>query len=87
MIEIYKEFIGAVWNLMKGIGVTILVCILLVLYMTWVGLPIIAGMTYCSLTYTEPAKWGIIGTGIVNCAWGPGAHYLFTKVLNKMFRG
>jgi hypothetical protein len=153
MIEIYKEFIGAVWNLMKqfmigiavllpgiiflaymfvanmpdvgwfpailvlaaivlwspvplrpvffkdktwaesyaalmaGLGMAILICILLVLYFTWVGLPIIAGMTYCSLTAQEPAKWGIIGTGVFNTAWGPGAHYLFFKVLDKVFPG
>lgn len=74
-------------TLMEGIGVAILVCILLVLYMTWLGLPIIGGMTYCSLTAQEPAKWGIIGTGIVACAWGPGAHYLFMKVLDKAFPG
>lgn len=67
-------------TLLEGIGVAAVTCILLVLYFTWVGLPIIGGMTYCSLTAQEPAKWGIIGTGIANCAWGPGAHYLFTKV-------
>ena len=72
-------------DLMEGLGVTILVCILVVLYFTWVGLPIIAGMTYCSLTAQEPAKWGIIGTGIANGVWGPGAHYLFTKALDKVF--
>jgi len=72
-------------DLMEGLGVTILVCIIVVLYFTWVGLPIIAGMTYCSLTAQEPAKWGIICTGIGNGVWGPGAHYLFTKALDKVF--
>jgi len=74
-------------TLMAGLGMAILICILLVLYFTWVGLPIIGGMTYCTLTAQEPAKWGIICTGIANCAWGPGAHYLFTKVLDKAFPG
>ena len=72
-------------TLMKGLGVAALICILLVLYIIWVGLPIMAGMTYCSLTAQEPAKWGIIGTGIANGVWGPGAHYLFTKALDKVF--
>jgi len=72
-------------DLMEGLGVTILVCIIVVLYFTWVGLPIIAGMTYGSLTAQEPAKWGIICTGIGNGVWGPGAHYLFTKALDKVF--
>ena len=72
-------------DLMEGLGVTILVCIIFVLYLTWVGLPIIGGMTYCSLTAQEPAKWGIICTGIANGVWGPGAHYLFTKALDKVF--
>ena len=72
-------------KLMEGIGVTALVCVLLVLYITWVGLPIIGGMLYCTLTYTEPAKWGIICTGVANGAWGPGAHYLFMKALDKVF--
>lgn len=30
---------------------------------------------------------GIIGTGIANGVWGPGAHYLFIKVLDKVFPG
>lgn len=72
-------------TLMAGLGVAVLICIVLVLYIVWVGLPIIAGMTYCSLTFTEPAKWGIIGTGLLNGAWGPGAHYLFIKALEKVF--
>ena len=71
-------------DLMEGIGVIILTCIILVLYIIWVGLPIMAGMTYCSLTGQEPAKWGIICTGIANCVWGPGAHYLFVKMLDKL---
>ena len=72
-------------DLMEGIGVIALVCVSLVLYIIWVGLPIIAGMTYCSLTAQEPAKLGIICTGIANGVWGPGAHYLFTKALDKVF--
>lgn len=72
-------------TLMKGLGMAALICILLVLYFTWVGLPIIGGMTYCTLTAQEPAKWGIICTGIANGVWGPGAHYLFIKVLDKVF--
>lgn len=81
-----KTWVESYITLMAGLGMAILICILLVLYFTWVGLPIIGGMTYCSLTAQEPAKWGIICTGIANCAWGPGAHYLFTKVLDKVFR-
>ena len=72
-------------TLMAGLGMAVLICILLVLYFAWVGLPIIGGMTYCSLTAQEPTKWGIIGTGIANGVWGPGAHYLFTKALDKVF--
>lgn len=72
-------------TLLSGIGLAVLICILLVLYIIWVGLPIMAGMAYCSLTDQEPAKWGIIGTGLFNVAWGPGAHYLCTKVLDKVF--
>lgn len=71
-------------TLMAGIGMIALTCIILVLYIIWVGLPIITGMTYCSLTSQEPAKWGIVGTGIATCAWGPCAHYLFMKVLDKL---
>ena len=82
-----KTWVECYITLMEGIGVSALGGILIVLYMTWVGLPIIAGMTYCSMTYTEPAKWGIIGTGLFNVAWGPGAHYLFIKVLGKVFPG
>lgn len=80
-----KTWVESYITLLEGLGVAVLICILLVLYIVWVGLPIIAGMTYCSLTFTEPAKWGIIGTGIANGAWGPGAHYLFIKVLEKVF--
>jgi hypothetical protein len=80
-----KTLVECYLDLMEGLGVTILVCILVVLYFTWVGLPIIAGMAYCSLTAQEPAKWGIICTGIANGVWGPGAHYLFTKALDKVF--
>lgn len=83
----YKTWAECYLELIEGIGVTILVCIIVVLYFTWVGLPIIGGMTYCSLTDQEPAKWGIIGTGVFNAAWGPGAHYLFIKVLDKVFPG
>jgi hypothetical protein len=72
-------------TLMAGLGMAALICILLVLYIIWVGLPIIGGMAYCSLTAQEPAKWGIICTGIANGVWGPGAHYLFTKALDKVF--
>jgi hypothetical protein len=82
-----KTLVECYLDLMEGLGVGILVCILVVLYFTWVGLPIIAGMTYCSLTAQEPAKWGIICTGIGNGVWAPGAHYLFTKALDKVFPG
>ena len=71
-------------TLMEGLGMVALICILTVLYFTWVGLPIMAGMTYCSLTGQEPAKWGIICTGIATCLWGPGAHYLFAKTLYRL---
>lgn len=79
-----KTWVESYLTLMSGIGVIALTCIILVLYMTWVGLPIMAGMTYCSLTGQAPAKWGIICTGIATCAWGPCAHYLFMKVLDKL---
>ena len=82
-----KTWVESYLTLLTGLGIAVLICILLVLYFTWVGLPIIAGMTYCSLTAQEPAKCGIIGTGVFNAAWGPGAHYLFTKVLDKVFPG
>ena len=82
-----KTWVESYLTLLTGLGMAVLICILLVLYFTWVGLPIIAGMTYCSLTAQEPAKWGIIGTGIANGVWGPGAHYLFIKVLDKVFPG
>lgn len=82
-------FKGKTWaesylTLLLGIGVIALVCVIVVLYIVWVGLPIMAGLIYCSLTGQEPAKWGIIGTGIATCAWGPCAHYLFMKVLDKL---
>lgn len=80
-----KTWMESYATLMAGLGVAALICIVMVLYIVWVGLPIIAGMTYCSLTFTEPAKWGIIGTGLLNGAWGPGAHYLFIKALEKVF--
>ena len=82
-------FKGKTWaecylTLMEGTGVIALVCILMVLYIIWLGLPIMAGMAYCSLTGQEPAKWGIICTGIANGVWAPAAHYLFTKALDKL---
>jgi hypothetical protein len=80
----HKTWAECYLELLTGIGVTILVCILVVLYFTWVGLPIIAGMTYCSLTAQEPAKWGIICTGIATGVWAPGAHYLFNKTLYRL---
>lgn len=80
-----KTWVESYATLMAGLGIAVLICIVLVLYIVWVGLPIIAGMTYCSLTFTVPEKWGIIGTGLLNGAWGPGAHYLFIKALEKVF--
>ena len=79
-----KTWVECYLALMAGIGMTVVVCILMVLYITWVGLPIIAGMTYSSLTGQEPAKWGIIGTVIATCVWAPGAHYLFQKLLDRL---
>ncbi len=80
-----KTWVESYATLTAGLGMAILICIVLVLYIVWVGLPIIAGMTYCSLTFTVPEKWGIIGTGLLNVVWGPGAHYLFVKLLEKVF--
>ena len=80
-----ETWLASYATLMSGLGMAVLICILLVLYFTWVGLPILGGMTYCTLTAQEPAKWGIIGTGVFNAAWGPGAHYLFIKLLDKVF--
>ena len=79
-----ETWTGCYLTLMAGIGMTVVVCILMVLYITWVGLPILTGMTYCSLTAQEPAKWGIIGTGIATGVWAPGAHYLFQKLLDRL---
>jgi glucose-6-phosphate-specific signal transduction histidine kinase len=85
----HRFFKGKTWaecyfTLLEGIVVIALVCILMVLYLIWVGLPIMAGLTYCSLTGHEPAKWGIIGTGIATGVWAPGAHYLFMKTLDRV---
>ena len=79
-----RTWVESYITLMEGLGVAALICIALVLYIVWVGLPIIAGMAYCSLTFTSPEKWGIIGTALLNAAWAPGAHYLFIKGFEKV---
>lgn len=79
LIECYVTMFGA-------IGVTIVFCLVLLGWFVWLLLPILTGLVISAVLNREPKPLECVGTIVFNIAWGPGAHYVYQKLLDKVIK-
>lgn len=79
LIECYVTMFGA-------IGIAIVVCLVFFGLLVWLLLPILTGLVISAVLNREPKPLECVGTIVFNIVWGPGAHYVYQKLLDKVFK-
>lgn len=78
-IECYATMFGA-------IGIAIVFCLVLLGWFVWLLLPILTGLVISTVLNREPRPLECVGTIVFNIVWGPGAHYVSQKLLDKVLK-
>lgn len=79
LIECYVTMFGA-------IGIAIAFCLVLLGWLVWLLLPILTGLVISAVLNREPKPLECVGTIVFNIVWGPGAHYVYQKLLDKVIK-
>ncbi len=79
LIECYVTMFGA-------IGITIVFCLVLLGWFVWLLLPTLTGLVISTVLNRKPRPLECVGTIVFNIAWGPGAHYVYQKLLDKVVK-
>ena len=79
LIECYVTMFGA-------IGIAIVVCLVFFGLLVWLLLPILTGLVISAVLNREPKPLECVGTIVFNIVWGPGAHYVYQKLLDKVLK-
>ena len=70
----------------KTIGFSIVFCLVLLGWFVWLFLPILTGLVISAVLNREPRPLECVGTIVFNIVWGPGAHYVYHKLLDKVVK-
>ena len=79
LIECYVTMFGA-------IGIAIACCLVFFCWIVWFFLPILTGLVVSAVLTREPKPLECVGTIVFNIVWGPGAHYMYQKLLDKVLK-
>lgn len=77
ILETYQQFPQSAWW-------TVVVCVIITAYFVLICLPVLTGLTISTVLNREPQTWEIIGTLVFNVLWAPGAHYVASKLGDKL---
>ena len=78
-IECYLTMFGA-------IGIVIEFFLVCFGWVVWLLLPVLTGLAISAVLNREPKPLECVGTIVFNIVWGPGAHYVYQKLFDKVIK-
>ena len=81
-----QKLIGCYVTMFGAIGIAIAFCLVLFGWLVWLLLPILTGLVISAVLNREPKPLECVGTIVFNIVWGPGAHYVYQKLLDKVIK-
>ena len=72
-------------ELFAPLGIAVAVTVACILYVAWILLPFLAAVAFWLHTGHNPVPPGeLVAAVLVNLAYGPAAHFLFIRMLDKL---
>lgn len=81
-----QKLIACYGTMFGAIGVAIAFFLVMFCWLVWLLLPILTGLVISAVLNREPKPLECVGTIAFNIAWGPGAHYVYQKLLDKVIK-
>lgn len=79
-----QKLIGCYVIMFGAIGIAIAFILVFFGWLVWLLLPILTGLVISAVLNREPKPLECVVTIVFNIGWGPGAHYVYQNLLDKV---